>query len=410
MQSNTQQAPTPGDRNRAFIKDTASALLYYAPCQAIIPLANFIAAKRLDAPEILLGLMLTGAYIGPLWNLFFSRITARVSIGKSVVIAMGASAVFVVLAGFQTGAVPYTLLILAFLVFMGLSNVQYTTMIQHLYPPEERQKRLSLRYFSLSIMAAILSFVYGSISVRNYRSISLISGVLFLLAALVFNSLRSGSSYRMLPFHRRDVLGVLRRDRNLRLAVIVLSLYGIVGAGLNAQLSVLYTSLGYAEDTVGILSGIRVLGTIVAAALITPRLIFPGGIRNFRSAFAAALVSVCLYWVVALAGQFPAAIVLLALANFSFGIAVSNFMVAIQTTAIQLAPEGKTTLYVNAQMIVFGLRGLFWPFAVGLLLQTVSLVPTLSLSVLATLACAVITWSSYSELKGDTNHAVSDRT
>jgi hypothetical protein len=406
MQPDAQRASPPEERKGVFVKDTVSALLYYAPCQAIIPLANFIAAKRLDAPEILLGLMLTGAYIGPLWNLFFSRITARVSLGKSVVLAMGASAVFVVLAGFQTSAVPYTLLILAFLVFMGLSNVQYTTMIQHLYPPETRQRRLSLRYFSLSIMAAVLSFVYGSISVRNYRSISLISGVLFLLAALVFNSLRDGNEHRMLPFQTRDVLGVLRRDRDLRLAVIVLSLYGIVGAGLNAQLSVLYTGLGYTEDTVGILSGIRVVGTIVAAAFITPRLAFPGGIRNFRSAFTAALASVSLYWVVAVAGPFPAGIVLLSLANFAFGIAVSNFMVAIQTTAIQLAPEGKTTLYVNAQMIVFGLRGLFWPFAVGLLLQTVSLVPTLSLSVVATLGCAAITWSSYSKLKGDTDHAV----
>jgi hypothetical protein len=374
-----------------YMRDVVSSSLFVAPCYVIIPLASFIAAKRLNAPVFLLSIMITGSYIGPIWNLFFSRLTARVSIGKSVVLFMLLSSVFVVLAGFQSNAVVYCTLIMIYLFFFGLFSVQYNTLIKHVYTTEERQRKLSYRYLSISALTVVLSLVFGVISVRNYTPISIISGGLIVVAAVVFNTLRGETAYRMEPFQAREVFGAIRGDKNFMLVAIAVTLYGIVGAGLNAPLALLYTRLGYAEDSVGVLSAIRIGGTVLAAALITPNMNTHRGVRNFRLPFLFAFVALVSFFLVGVIEQPRLGFWILVVGNLLFGFAISSFSVSVQTTAIALAPKDKTTLYVNAMMIVFGMRGLYWPFIVGLILRSFGFAATLAVMAAVTAVCIGIT-------------------
>ena len=380
-------------KKSVVLRDIISSALYVAPGQVIIPLANFIAAKRLNAPVVLLGVMVTGVYIGTIWNLFFSRITARFSLGNSIIVVMLGSSIFIVLAGFQSNAIAYCMLILVYYLLFGLYGVQYNTLIQHIYPPAKQQRSLSYRYMIISAVTVVLSLVFGAISVNNYTSVSLITGGLIVAAALVFRTIGAEAKNRMRPFKTRDILAALRSDRDLRLLAVALTIYGVVGAGLNAPLSLLYTKLGYAEDSVGLLSAIRVVGTVIAAAFMTPYLKQRGGVCNFRVPFCFAGFSVFCYLAVSLMTPSPGLIWILIGASFSFGFAVSSFAVMIQTTAIALAPEGKTSLYVNAMMILFGFRGLFWPILVGVMLRYLTLVPTLAVSAAATVLSTSITFS-----------------
>ena len=374
-----------------FARDVISSSLYIAPCYVIIPLASFIAAKRLDAPVFLLSVMITGSYIGPIWNLFFSKLTARVSIGRSVVLFMLLSSVFIVMAGFQTDAVVYCTLIMTYLFFFGLFNVQYNTLIKHVYGSEERQRKLSYRYLSISALTAALSLLFGVISVRNYTPVSIISGGMIVVAALIFNTLRGETAHRMEPFRAREVLDAIRGDRNFMLVAVAVTLYGIVGAGLNAPLALLYTKLGFAEDSVGVLSAIRVAGTVISAAFITPRINARGGVRNFWLPFVFAFVSLVSFFLVDVINRPQLGFWTLAEANLLFGFAISSFAVSVQTTAIALAPKDKTTLYVNAMMIVFGMRGLYWPFIVGLILRFFNISITFAVMAVVTAICIGIT-------------------
>lgn len=378
---------------RIFATDVAASVFFFAPAQALIPLAAFVAASRFEAPPVLVGAMITGAYFGYIWNLFFSGATARLELKQSLVAVMLVAPLFLVGAGLQVAAVPFCLLVLGYLLCFGVGGVQYNATIKHLYGEDERVRRLSLRFAAISATAAVLSVVYGRISVSRHPVVFFASAAASLCAAAVFSRIRTGVEARMQRFRPRQVFDVFRINPAMRLVGIGLGIYGIVGSALHIPTTYLYTSLGYAEDTVGILTAVRVVATVAAALLVTPRLKHPGGFANFRPAFLAASVAIVCFLVGGIVATPDGALVLLVAANACFGLSISGFEVALQTTAIGLAPRGFTSLYVNALMIVFGIRGLLWPVAVGSAMQLTGHLVMLGLCLASAIGCVLLTFS-----------------
>jgi hypothetical protein len=288
---------------------------------------------------------------------------------------------------FQNTLWSYCLVVIAFLLFLGLSEVLYNTLLVDLYDAGERARRLSGRQLAIWIVAAGLSALFGHLCAQDggRRWAFLIAAGAMLAGAAVFGGIRPAHEHPMEPFHPLDVLRAVRNDVRFRRAAWILSLYGWAGAGLGVLQVFLYQQVGYHEDQVGMLAAIRTAGTLLGFVFVTPRLSFRGGITNFRLCFTAtAIGSLALL----AGGSLPVGVwtlPLLAAGELFYGLSIAVFVLAVQTTGLSLAGGGSVTLYVNALMIVLGVRGIIAPLLVAWVLKLAGLLPTLIIT-------AVITW------------------
>jgi hypothetical protein len=380
-----------GINKRRFTKDVTASLLFFAPVPAITPLAAFIAASRFSAPPVLVGSMITGAYFGFIANLFLSRIISRIDMRQSIVVLMLLSAFVLVITGFQRTAIPFCIAVLCYLACYGIAGVQYNSLIKYLYDDSVRVKRLSYRHAALAAGGTIVSVLFGRLSLQSFQLTFTATALAAVAAAGVFRTIRLGEDARMTPFNLREILDVFRESRDLKLVAIGLGVYGIVGSAMHIPLTYLYTALGLAEYGVGLITATRVASIVLASLFITPRFRFPGGLANFRVVFAGAAVAVLCFLAAGRLIDRPAGIVATVFGNIAFAVSVSFFEVGIKTTALQLAPEGKSTIYVNALMIVFGIRGVLWPIVVGSVMQFVSFEIMFCCCLAASIFCLILT-------------------
>lgn len=377
-----------------FARDVLSSVLFLGPLAGLWELLAFIATKRLDAGLGWVGVIGSAGYLGYLWNLFFARFTARVSLRRSIVAIMCVSGLLLWAAGLQRRAVPYCLLVILFLAVVCLFDVQYNTLVRHLYGAAERPRRLSHRQLIVALAGSVLAAGFGIVSARRHGHLPAFfaAGLMMMLAAGVFRGMAVDGEPGMERFGVGDVIRTVWHDRRFRRVALVLIVYGWVGAGTGTLLAILYKHLGFNEAQVGWLAATGKAGALLAYVAITPFLRFHGGVTNYRLCYSTAAISIALIMVVGFADVGTAAFAILVPANMVFGISAAGFLLATQTTAINLAPQDKTTVYVNSLMIVQGARGILAPLLVAAVLQWFSLHAALIVSASVVAVCVGIAW------------------
>lgn len=357
-------------------------------------LLPFVATNRLGAGAVWIGIIGSAGYLGYLWNLFFARVTARLSLRRSIVLIMILSAVLLAAAGWQRNVTAYCLLVIAFLLVLGLFDVQYNTLVRHLYDAAERPRRLSRRQLLVAVSGALLAAGFGELIAAggSQRTAFAAAAVMMLAAALVFRRLPTARDHPMEPFKLFDVVQATLRDPRFRRVAGVLTLYGWVGAGTGTLLVLLYRHIGLGEAQVGWLTAARMVGLLAGLVGITPHLAFRGGLSNYRLCYSSSAAAVAVFMVVGFAETGALTFPLLAAGNVMFGVSVAGFVLATQTTAINLAPADKVTVYVNSLMIVQGLRGMLAPLAVAASLKCLGLPITLIVSAAVGLCCTFAAW------------------
>ena len=116
----------------------------------------------------------------------------------------------------------------------------------------------------------------------------------------------------------------------------------------------------------------------------------PGGVTNFRLCFGAASLAMLVYLAVACGVPDSWSMPLMAIGGFLFGGSFAVFGIAMQTTGINLAPPGCTTLYVNAIMIVIGVRGMIMPLVSAEVVKLWGVRTAITVSVIVSCGCLVI--------------------
>ena len=317
----------PRGADATLFRDVASAVLYLAPMQALLTLISFIAISRLDASVAWVGILGSAGYWGQLWNLALGRVTAKVDLRAGLALLMAAQGLLLAAAALQHSLLPYAALIIPLLVLFGLYEVQYATLVPHLYRPEERPRALGVRNFAVAAGTALLAALFGRFSggAAGHTPVFLLAGLAMVAAGLVFRGIRpagpspeAAGAPRMPVLRLREIAGVWfgPRDgavlpahrRAFRRLALVLVLYGWYGAGLSTMLVVVYDRLGFDEWRVGLLAAIATLGTLLSSLLVAPRLRLLGGTTNFRLCFGASLVSVVLLAVAVLFVAGPAGV------------------------------------------------------------------------------------------------------
>ena len=404
-----------------FRRDVASAVLYLAPVQALTTLISFIAINRLGASVAWVGLLWSAAYWGQLWNLLLGRVTARVDLRAGLAIIMAAQGLLLVAAALQRTLLPYVLLVIPMLVLFGLYEVQYATLVPHLYRPEQRSRALGVRNFAVAAITALLAALFGRLSsgAAGHTPVFLIAGLSMAAAALVFRGVRpaggppgQASTPRMPALGAREIAGVLfgaraatgasgsgpqdgaaahlQRRAAFRRLALVLIVYGWYGAGLTIMLVVVYDQLGFDEWRVGLLAAVATLGTLLSSLLIAPRLRMRGGTTNFRLCFAASLVSALVLAPTVLFASGPPAFWLLVASQFAMGVGVTGFVLGTHTAALNLAPAGREALFVNAMMVVLGLRGMLLPILVAAVIRAAGVELAVLIGLLCVLCCTAL--------------------
>jgi hypothetical protein len=377
---------------RTFWYDVASGVLYLAAAESLFGLVGFIARERLGAAVEWIGLIHSAAYMGFAWNLFLSRLTALVSLRRSMLVIMTISGLIIGLGALQRTAAGFSLLVVLFLLAYGLFNVQYNTLVGHLYTQEQRPRLVSRRYLAVSAVSIGEVALFGWMSKGSigHTPAFLLGGALMIAGAVVFRSIPTTAEYRMEPFRTRDVARAALGDPAFRRLAAVLTFYGWVGAGISPALVLLYQRSGFREDSVGLLAGAKTVGLLFGLFAITPRMKFAGGLTNFRLSFVTALASVSCYCTAAFLEVGPWSFAIIAVGQFLFGISTGGFNIANATTGANLGRGAQTTLYVNALMIVLGLRGIVMPMAVSMFLRWAGLGSALVASLGVCVVCSLI--------------------
>jgi hypothetical protein len=227
---------------------------------------------------------------------------------------------------------------------------------------------------------------------RGHWPAFVLGGALYVCAAFVFGSIPAVGRYRMTPFRPVEVLRVALRDRALRRIVTVVVIYGWMGAGLRTLLVALYRRNGFTEFDVGLVAAATTVGMVLSALVVTPFLRFDGGLRNFRLCYTSAALAASLYLLAALLPVTGSSIYLIAAANLVFGVAVTGFTIAAQTSALNLAHPDEVSLYVNTFKFFQGARGLIFPPIVAWATARFGLPAALAVAVLVSVGCAISAW------------------
>ncbi len=373
-----------------FAIDLASAFLFYGAVVGVWGLVPVIARNSLGADEIWIGIIGAAGYAGYMWNLLFGRICARFSIKNTVLSGMLACGALTFIAAYINNVTAYCLVAVVWMLSAGFYELQYNTLVPHLYSPDDRPKRLSARLFVVSAIAAGVAALLGKLCDihGSHRVAFLIAGAMMALGTAVFARISTSDKAYPEPFRALDVIQTVMRDRRFRKTALVLILYGWFGAGVSTLLVLLYKHLGFDVFQIGKLLAWRTGGMLLGLFLVTPRLKFSGGTTNFRSCFYAAAISSIVYLAAAMKvfGEFtlPA----LVFAELTLGIAGAGFVVGMQTTGPSLAGSGNVSLYVNALMVVLAARGVIAPLLVAAVTRSTGLTTSLVISVVVTAACA----------------------
>ena len=398
-------------------RDVASAVLYLAPMQALITLISFIAISRLDASVAWVGILGSAGYWGQLWNLALGRVTAKVDLRGGLALLMAAQGLLLAAAALQHSLLPYAALMIPLLVLFGLYEVQYATLVPRLYRLEERPRALGVRNFAVAAGTALLAALFGRFSsgAAGHTPVFLLAGLAMVAGGLLFRGVRpagprpeDSDALRMPVLHAREIAGVLfgagsdtgggPRDgavspahrRAFRRLALVLALYGWYGAGLSTMLVVVYDRLGFDEWRVGLLAAVATLGTLLSSLLVAPRLRLLGGTTNFRLCFGASLVSAVLLVVAVLPVTGRPAFWLLVAGQLAMGIGVTGFVLGTHTAALNIAPAGDEALFVNAMMVVLGLRGMLVPLLVAAVIRAAGVEWALLVGLLCVLCCTAL--------------------
>jgi len=384
----------PRTRRLVFRRDVTSAVLGIAPRIALSGLLPYIAVNRLGASMGWVGVMNAAIYTGFLWNAFFSRLTARMSLKRSIVVLMAASSALLAVAAFQRTAASYGVVIVLMLFAGGLTNAQYDTFLVYLYEQEERSRKLSLRWMAVSMGAALLSPLFGRMSETGagHRPALAAAAVLVAAGAVVFVRIPAAGEPRIEPFGLRRLLRLVVDDRRFLRLVVVLVLYGWFGAGIGTIDVVLYRRYGLGELAAGLLSGATTGGMILAAVGITPFLRFRGGLTNFRLCLTAAAGSALILGLAGVLDMDRLGVLLIAGGNLVYGIAATGFTIAAQTSAANLAGGKDVALYVNSFKFFQGVRGVLFPLMVAWAFGILPAAANYSIAFGLTLICAVATW------------------
>ena len=399
----------PHGATATLFRDVAGAVLYLAPMQGLITLISFIAISRLDASVAWVGILGSAGYWGQLWNLALGRVTAKVDLRAGLALIMAAQGLLLAAAALQHSMLPYAALIIPLLVLFGLYEVQYATLVPHLYPPEKRPRALGVRNFAVAAGTALLAALFGRFSsgAAGHTPVFLVAGLAMVAGGLVFRGVRpagtrpeASAAPRMPVLRAREIAGVMfgaRSDsvtpahrRKFRRLVLVLVLYGWYGAGLVTILVVVYDRLGFDEWRVGLLAAVATLGTLLSSLLVAPRLRLLGGTTNFRLCFGASLVSAVLLVVAVLWVTGGPVFWLLVAGQLAMGIGVTGFVLGTHTAALNIAPAGREALFVNAMMAVLGLRGMLVPLLVAAVIRVAGVEWALLVSLLCVLCCTAL--------------------
>ena len=400
----------PAGATATLRRDVASAMLYLAPMQALITLVSFIAINRLDASLAWVGILGSAGYWGQLWNLALGRVTAKVDLRSGLALLMAAQGLLMAAAALQHSLLPYAALIIPLLVLFGLYEVQYATLVPHLYRVEERPRALGVRNFAVAASTALLAALFGRLSsgAGGHTPVFVLAGVAMVAGGLVFRGVRpagpqpAAAAPRMPLLRAREIAGVLfgtrvgsgsvppAARRAFRRLALVLILYGWYGAGLVTMLVVVYDRLGFDEWRVGLLAAVATLGTLLSSLLVAPKLRLLGGTSNFRLCFAASLVAILLLAVAVLFVAGRPAFWVLAASQFSMGIGVTGFVLGTHTAALNIAPAGREALFVNAMMVVLGLRGMLTPLLVAAVIRVAGVELAVLVGLLCVLCCTAL--------------------
>lgn len=383
-------------RTRALVfrRDVASAVLGIAPRIALSGLLPYIAVNRLGASMGWVGVMNAAIYTGFLWNAFFSTLTARMSLKRSIVVLMAASSALLIVAAFQRTAASYGVVIVLMLFAGGLTNAQYDTLLVYLYDQGERSRKLSLRWTAVSLGAALLSPLFGRMSETGagHWPALLTAAAVIAAGAAVFLRIPECGEHRIEPFALRRLVSLVVEDRRFLRLIVVLILYGWFGAGIGTIDVVLYRRYNLGELAVGMLSGATTVGMILAAVAITPFLRFRGGLTNFRLCFTTAAVSALILGLAGILDMDRLGVAFIAVGNFVYGIGATGFTIAAQTTAANFAGDKDVALYVNSFKFLQGVRGIIFPLVVAWAFGVLPDVASFSIAFGLTLICAVATW------------------
>ncbi len=357
------------ERVRAnFRIDLVSAVLGALMFAFVVPFMPVI-VRRAGGSELEVALVIAGAFIGHLCSPIGAYLLARYPLVPAIALTGNLGrVVFVVGALLASTPLVLTLAFVVFWVFV-LSNVAaYTTLMQRIYPNDQRATAMGRVRIGANLTGLVASLVGGVILqiaadpvrvLAAAAAVSLAGNVIFLRIRHEEPAVRPrmASPLSLLPMVRADP-AYLR----YLVAWTVLGTGNLIGATLYPLL--LVDRFDAPNAFVGVYTAVGAGATMLGYWWWGSRIDRGSSIR-LTLANSSLLLGMPLVYL--LAPSTPYLLIAALIAGFTMGGGDLTFF----TNVVQLAPKGKAADYMAAQSFVLGLRGTIAPFvAMALLLAT----------------------------------------
>lgn len=348
-----------------FRTDLLTAVLGATMFTFVVPFMPIV-VRRMGGSELEVSLVIAAAFIGHLLSPLGVYLLAGFPLVPAVVMTGNLGRlVFIVAAVAATTPLVVALGYVGFWIVM-LSNVAaYTTLMQRIYPADQRATAMGRVRIGANLSGLIASIAGGAIlqvAPDPVRVLAAAAG-LSLLANLIFLRIRHDEQVRR-PRMTSPVslLPMVRADPTFArylVATTVLGFGNLIGATLYPLL--LVDRFDAPNAFVGIYTAVSAAATM-AGYYFFGRRIDRGSSIRLTLANSTLLLGMPLVYLVAPStwALLPAA----AIAGFTMGGGDLTFF----TNMVQLAPRDKAADYMAAQSFVLGLRGTIAPFAASALL------------------------------------------
>jgi len=320
-----------------------------------------IIATRLGASPFLIGIISSSPYFGNLLAPFWSYITQKMKIPKTLAITIFLDSAILSILSFIKAPLSFTLFVMIYFTFFGAWDTLYPALIDSVYA--EFAVNLIARFNeSRSIAYTMIVAFSGSImGLWGYKTTFLIASVVLFISGIII--LKSKSKTASDNIRKTNTVALIKEDSGIRKLV---SIFMIAGTGMLMMLPAIpileVNLLNLSDAKIGILLAVNSLAYILCMEVWS---YYVKNITRLYTTFSVGIVAII---GMALIYAFLPDYFMLILANIFCGIGESSLSFFWQTFSISY-PDYRTEDLSSLHLFTCGIRGIYAPLFGALIIS-----------------------------------------
>jgi MFS family permease len=320
-----------------------------------------IIATRLGASPFLIGIISSSPYFGNLLAPFWSYITQKMKIPKTLAITIFLDSAILSILSFIKTPLSFTLFVMIYFTFFGAWDTLYPALIDSVYAEFAVNLIARFNEFRSIAYTMIVAFSGSIMGLWGYKTTFLIASVVLFISGIII--LKSKSKTASDNIRKTNTVALIKEDSGIRKLV---SIFMIAGTGMLMMLPAIpileVNLLNLSDAKIGILLAVNSLAYILCMEVWS---YYVKNITRLYTTFSVGIVAII---GMALIYAFLPDYFMLILANIFCGIGESSLSFFWQTFSISY-PDYRTEDLSSLHLFTCGIRGIYAPLFGALIIS-----------------------------------------